>query len=107
MLLLHEWTDSCSASSAFPEFMSSDPFFAESLARGVCYVMSENLLSILPQLDDYTCPVCASITYRPGNALLFTSLMHHSPTSLFACLLHSMSCRPATSKEIPVPHLSS
>ena len=56
-----------SARSTFPEFMSSDPFFADPLARAVCYVMSENLLSVLPQLDDYTCPVCASITIRPGK----------------------------------------
>ena len=60
-----------SARSTFPEFMSSDPFFAESLARGVCYVMSENLLSVLPQLDDYTCPICASITFKPGILLDF------------------------------------
>lgn len=59
-----------SARSTFPEFMSSDPFFAESLARGVCYVMSENLLSVLPQLDDYTCPICASITFKPGASFL-------------------------------------
>ena len=45
--------------------MSSDPFFADSLARGVCFVMSENLFNAIPQLDDYICPICASITYRP------------------------------------------
>jgi len=56
---------SLTARSAFPEFMSSDPFFAESLARAVCYVMSENLLSVLPNIDDYTCPVCASISFKP------------------------------------------
>ena len=55
--------------------MSSDPFFSESLARAVCYVMSENLLSVLPQLDDYTCPVCASITFKPGISLNGRALM--------------------------------
>lgn len=45
--------------------MASDPFFSESLAKSVNYVIAENLLTILPQLDDYTCPVCASITFKP------------------------------------------
>jgi|SRR5271156_4562386 len=53
------------ARSSFPEFMASDRFFSESLAKSVNYVIAENLLTVLPQLDDYTCPVCASITFKP------------------------------------------
>lgn len=71
---------SYSASSVFPEFMSSDPFFADSLARAVCSVMSENLLSVLPQLDDFLCPVCASITFRPGKS-------HFVARDLTSCLV--------------------
>jgi E3 ubiquitin-protein ligase BAH len=55
----------CRARSSFPEFMVSDPFFSESLAKSVNYIITENLLTVLPQLDDYTCPVCASITFKP------------------------------------------
>jgi len=54
--------------------MSSDPFFADSLARAVCYVISENLLSIIPDIDDYTCPVCASLTFKPGKL----PILYHS-----------------------------
>ena len=91
-----------SASSSFPEFMSSDPFFTESLVRGICFVMSENLLSILPQLDDYICPVCASITYRPGTSSSYAWLIDVSASCLLPCLLHPMPHRSSTPEKVPM-----
>ncbi|KAK5326939.1 hypothetical protein LTR70_001954 [Exophiala xenobiotica] len=35
------------------------------LARSTAFAISQSLLSIIPQLDDYLCPVCAMITYKP------------------------------------------
>ncbi|GME22042.1 Zinc finger RING-type protein [Neofusicoccum parvum] len=35
------------------------------IAKAICYQMSTELLPIVPQLDDYLCPVCFSISYRP------------------------------------------
>jgi len=36
-----------------------------SLARAVCATISTNLIATVPQLDDYLCPVCMSIAWRP------------------------------------------
>ncbi|KAF2096365.1 RING-14 protein-like protein [Rhizodiscina lignyota] len=36
-----------------------------SLARAVCAEISNHLLATVPQLDDYLCPVCFSIAWRP------------------------------------------
>lgn len=86
--------------------MSSDPFFAESLARGVCYVMSENLLSVLPQLDDYTCPVCASITFKPGIFPSYNLVSDNSTFGVWTRLLYPMSSSPSKTTKIPLSNLS-
>lgn len=35
------------------------------LARSTAYTISSTLLSLIPQLDDYLCPICAMISYKP------------------------------------------
>ncbi|KAL7276271.1 hypothetical protein RUND412_000737 [Rhizina undulata] len=49
------------AQRTFPVFIASDPFVASQLAKAICYTISSNLLNIIPQLDDYLCPICSSI----------------------------------------------
>ena len=95
------------ARSAFPEFMSSDPFFADSLSRAICFVISENLLTIIPDIDDYTCPVCASITYKPGrNPLCYSVLISSSAVGMRSRLLHSLSSYASKATKIKLSHLS-
>lgn len=53
------------ASQSFATFIASDPFISSQLARVLCYALSERLLSIIPQLDDYLCPICSSISVKP------------------------------------------
>lgn len=36
-----------------------------SIAYDICYIMSSKLLSIVPQIDDYLCPICCSIAFKP------------------------------------------
>lgn len=35
------------------------------MAKDVCAQMSQELVSVVPQLNDYLCPVCFSVAYRP------------------------------------------
>ncbi|KAF4301347.1 putative RING finger protein [Botryosphaeria dothidea] len=37
----------------------------QDIAKAICYQVSTELLPVVPQLDDYLCPVCFSISYRP------------------------------------------
>ncbi|PGH16082.1 hypothetical protein AJ80_05297 [Polytolypa hystricis UAMH7299] len=53
------------ARAAYPEFVTTEPFLAQSMAKAVCHSISEEILSIIPQLDDYLCPICFSITFKP------------------------------------------
>lgn len=45
---------------------SQTPVLSPSLlARSTAYTISSTLLSLIPQLDDYLCPICAMISYKP------------------------------------------
>lgn len=39
--------------------------FSSRLAKAVCFKVSEELLPIVPQLNDYLCPVCFNIAVKP------------------------------------------
>lgn len=38
---------------------------SEKMAKEVCAQVSTEVVKIVPQLDDYLCPVCLSIAYKP------------------------------------------
>jgi E3 ubiquitin-protein ligase BAH len=38
---------------------------SETLAKAVCSEVSKEIVKIVPQLDDYLCPVCFNISYKP------------------------------------------
>lgn len=41
------------------------PEFSEHLAKAVCAEMNTQILSNIPQIDDYSCPMCMEIKWRP------------------------------------------
>ena len=47
------------------QWLSTAPRMANQLAKNTCFTISEELLHLIPQLDDYLCPVCFSITFKP------------------------------------------
>lgn len=52
------------ARSSLPEFLP-EPFLPQKMAKAVCYTISEEILSIVPQVNDYLCPICFSIAFKP------------------------------------------
>jgi E3 ubiquitin-protein ligase BAH len=56
---------SLGAKQTFPPLIQSDPIMSETMAKAVCAGVSNEIIKIVPQLDDYLCPVCFSISYRP------------------------------------------
>lgn len=58
---------SLNISSKFPDLISKEHIFitGTSLAQSICFVMQSKLLAIIPQIDDYTCPICMSIAFKP------------------------------------------
>jgi E3 ubiquitin-protein ligase BAH len=52
-------------SGEFPLALRSDRLLTGSIAKDVCSQISQNLVSVVPQINDYLCPICFSIAYRP------------------------------------------
>lgn len=58
---------SLNVSGKFPDLISQDHIFmtGSSLAQTICFVMQHKILTLIPQIDDYTCPICTSIAFKP------------------------------------------
>ncbi|QUC22102.1 uncharacterized protein UV8b_06343 [Ustilaginoidea virens] len=56
---------SLGVSQTFRSAMPSDNFLSRDVAKDVCAQMSQELVAVVPQLNDYLCPVCFSVAYRP------------------------------------------
>jgi E3 ubiquitin-protein ligase BAH len=41
------------------------PEFSEHLAKAVCAEVNNQILSSIPQIDDYSCPMCMELKWRP------------------------------------------
>ncbi|KAK1584725.1 SPX domain-containing protein [Colletotrichum navitas] len=52
-------------SKTFPIQVHSDKLLAGSVAKDICAQMSTDLVSVVPQISDYLCPICFAIAYRP------------------------------------------
>ena len=46
-------------------WLNTAPLVTRDLAKNTCFTMSQELLHLIPQLDDYLCPICFSISYKP------------------------------------------
>ncbi|PBP19686.1 hypothetical protein BUE80_DR009485 [Diplocarpon rosae] len=53
------------AGRKFPELIMSESIIPESIARAVCQQVTQDLVKIVPQLEDYACPICSDICWRP------------------------------------------
>lgn len=49
----------------FPSLIADDPFISHSLAKTMCRVITEKLIPVTPQLDDFLCPICMAVAYKP------------------------------------------
>ncbi|KAI5964282.1 uncharacterized protein KGF55_002224 [Candida pseudojiufengensis] len=52
----------------YPKLISSNHIFinnSKTIAQSICYILTNSLLKKIPQLDDYSCPICMSIAYKP------------------------------------------
>lgn len=48
-----------------PNALARSPFMVQDLAKAACFTISKEVLAVLPQLDDYLCPICFSISFKP------------------------------------------
>ncbi|KAI7851059.1 SPX domain-containing protein [Circinella umbellata] len=65
ILKKHDKRSGLSASSSFPTVIQNSHFFNAKLADILCASLLNKLMTIIPQPDDYLCPVCMMVAWRP------------------------------------------
>ncbi|KAE8449927.1 hypothetical protein EG329_007066 [Mollisiaceae sp. DMI_Dod_QoI] len=53
------------AAKTFPKLIRSDAIMTGSMAKAVCAQVTQDIVKIVPQIEDYSCPVCYTIIWRP------------------------------------------
>ncbi|KAH6677534.1 SPX domain-containing protein [Halenospora varia] len=53
------------ATRTFPKLIHSGSAMSQTMAKAVCAQLTQDLVKIVPQIDDYLCPICFSIAWRP------------------------------------------
>lgn len=58
---------SLNISGRFPDLILKDHIFihGSSLTQNICYLIQNKLLKLIPQIEDYTCPICMSVAFKP------------------------------------------
>ncbi|WEW60362.1 SPX and RING_Ubox domain-containing protein [Emydomyces testavorans] len=57
--------DKRTALRAYPAVTLLEPLLAQNMAKLMCQAISQDVLSIIPQLNDYLCPICLNIAFKP------------------------------------------
>ncbi|KAF7721476.1 hypothetical protein EC973_004656 [Apophysomyces ossiformis] len=65
ILKKHDKRSGLSARAKFPEFVKSNTVFVQSILTSLCNAIQTKLITIVPQPEDYGCPVCLAIAWRP------------------------------------------
>ncbi|KAG5941074.1 hypothetical protein E4U53_007477 [Claviceps sorghi] len=56
---------SLGVSKTFHSTIQPEGFLSRDVAQDICAQMSQQLVTVVPQLNDYLCPVCFCVAYRP------------------------------------------
>ncbi|CZT42416.1 uncharacterized protein RSE6_02321 [Rhynchosporium secalis] len=53
------------AARTFPELIPAGSVVGDTMARAVCAQISQEVVQLVPRLEDHACPVCTDIAWRP------------------------------------------
>ncbi|KAF9976717.1 hypothetical protein BGZ73_008024 [Actinomortierella ambigua] len=65
ILKKHDKRTSLTASAGFPKHLQNEPFYNDNLSKALTYTIGCQLVSIIPQPDDYLCPICMAVAWKP------------------------------------------
>ncbi|KAI2342520.1 hypothetical protein LOY92_006694 [Ophidiomyces ophidiicola] len=57
--------DKRTALRAYPAFPLLEPLLSQSMANILCQTLSQEILSVIPQIHDYLCPICFNVAFKP------------------------------------------
>ncbi|KAF7732129.1 hypothetical protein EC973_006384 [Apophysomyces ossiformis] len=110
ILKKHDKRSGLTASRSFPRFVGADQFFSPKLATMLCASIMEKLTAIVPQPDDYACPVCMNIAWRPirlvcGHIFCVRCLIKQQRQNMTNCPMcrHPTAVKTASALNLDVP----
>ncbi|KAJ8652182.1 hypothetical protein O0I10_012193 [Lichtheimia ornata] len=110
ILKKHDKRSGLNASTSFPNFIQQSRFFNTKLADILCASILGKLTTIIPQPDDYLCPVCMSVAWRPirlacGHVFCVRCLIKAQKKKMDSCPLcrHPTAVKHASSLNLDVP----
>ncbi|KAI9493199.1 SPX domain-containing protein [Zychaea mexicana] len=65
ILKKHDKQSGLTARTEFPTFAKDNVTIVENVLLALYSTITSKLISIVPQVDDHSCPICFSITWRP------------------------------------------
>ncbi|KAI8887421.1 hypothetical protein K501DRAFT_321442 [Backusella circina FSU 941] len=65
ILKKHDKRSGLNASQSFHDVIQQQQFFDPKLSNALYASITNNLITLVPQPDDYACPVCMSVAWRP------------------------------------------
>ncbi|KAI7872403.1 SPX domain-containing protein [Spinellus fusiger] len=65
ILKKHDKQSGLNATKNFHDTVNVKQYFSQKMADMLCALITERFITIIPQPDDYSCPVCMNIAWRP------------------------------------------
>ncbi|KAG0243468.1 SPX domain-containing protein [Mortierella sp. GBAus27b] len=65
ILKKHDKRTNLTASSGFPKHLHNEAFYNDNISKALTFTIGTQLLSIIPQPDDYACPICMAVAWKP------------------------------------------
>ncbi|KAF9572946.1 hypothetical protein EC968_009252 [Mortierella alpina] len=65
ILQKHDKRTLLSASIGFLKYLQSEPFYHSCISKALTYTIGCQLVAVVPQPDDYACPICTSVAWKP------------------------------------------
>ncbi|KAG1639710.1 hypothetical protein G6F44_007558 [Rhizopus delemar] len=90
ILKKHDKRSGLCATSEFSSFAKDNAVFIEGVLSGLFHAIQTKIITIVPQPDDYDCPVCYSIAWRPirlecGHVFCVRCLIKAHKKRLYDC----------------------
>ncbi|KAJ3161061.1 hypothetical protein HDU86_007680 [Geranomyces michiganensis] len=65
ILKKHDKRTQLAAAPEYSRFSDGQTFFVDNVARALIFAVQERLTTVVPQPEDYACPICQEISWKP------------------------------------------